>query len=106
MISIELSVLNHPTLYEYVARHMMHGPCGLLNANAPCMRDGTCSKGFPTNFTDHTHEFVNGYPLYRRTDNGSCANVRGASLDNRYVVPYNPYLLAKFNCQYALPLEV
>lgn len=25
-------------------------------------------------------------------------DVRGASLDNRYVGPYNPYLLAKFNC--------
>lgn len=24
--------------------------------------------------------------------------MRGASLDNRFVVPYNPYLLAKFNC--------
>lgn len=88
----------HPKLHEYVVKHMMHGPCGLLNPNSVCMRDGKCTKEFPKNFNEVTREAVNGYPLYRRRDNGITANVRGQTLDNRYVVPYNPYLLAKFNC--------
>ena len=31
-------------------------------------------------------------------DSGINAEVHGSCLDNRYVVPYNAYLLAKFNC--------
>ncbi|XP_065362023.1 uncharacterized protein LOC135955598 [Calliphora vicina] len=88
----------HPKLHEYVVKHMMHSPCGALNLNSVCMRDGKCSKQFPKDFNNITRESVNGYPLYRRRDNGISADVRGSSLDNRYVVPYNPYLLAKFNC--------
>ncbi|XP_073362423.1 uncharacterized protein [Aegilops tauschii subsp. strangulata] len=34
---------------------------------------------------------------YRR-DDGRRAKVRGKMLDNRWVVPYNPYLLRMFNC--------
>lgn len=88
----------HPKLHEYVVKHMMHGPCGLLNPNSVCMRDGKCTKEFPKNFNETTLESINGYPLYRRRDSGISANVRGQTLDNRYVVPFNPYLLAKFNC--------
>ena len=47
---------------------------------------------------DYTSDSVNGYPVYRRRDNGVNVDVRGHSVDNRFVVPYNPYLLAKFNC--------
>ncbi|XP_045084652.2 uncharacterized protein [Aegilops tauschii subsp. strangulata] len=38
------------------------------------------------------------YPVYRRRDDGRRAKVRGKMLDNRWVVPYNPYLLRMFNC--------
>nr|XP_045088631.1 uncharacterized protein LOC120973325 [Aegilops tauschii subsp. strangulata] len=38
------------------------------------------------------------YPIYRRRDDGRRAKVRGKMLDNRWVVPYNPYLLRMFNC--------
>ncbi|KAF1887915.1 hypothetical protein Lal_00023923 [Lupinus albus] len=37
-----------------------------------------------------------GYPLYRRKDNGNVVDKNGISLDNRYVVPYNPSLLMKY----------
>lgn len=94
----KVDVQENPKLHDYVAKHMMHGPCGALNPNSVCMKDGKCSKEFPKDFNDLTRESVNGYPLYRRRDNGRSVDVRGASLDNRYVVPYNPYLLAKFNC--------
>jgi hypothetical protein len=38
------------------------------------------------------------YPNYRRHDDGRKEKVRGCELDNRWVVPYNPYLLWLFNC--------
>lgn len=99
IVSAEIpDIRTHPKLHEYVVKHMMHGPCGALKRNSVCMRDGKCSKEFPKAFCEFSRESVNGYPLYRRRDNGISADVRGASLDNRYVVPYNPYLLAKFNC--------
>jgi len=36
--------------------------------------------------------------LYRRRDDGRRVKVRGAELDNRWVVPYNPGLLMTYNC--------
>jgi len=36
--------------------------------------------------------------LYRRRDDGRRVKVRGAELDNRWVVPYNPRLLMTYNC--------
>ena len=36
------------------------------------------------------------YPLYKRPDYGIYVEKNGASLDNRWVVPYNPYLCAKY----------
>jgi hypothetical protein len=36
--------------------------------------------------------------LYRRRDDGQRVKIRGAELDNRWVVPYNPGLLMRYNC--------
>ncbi|KAJ1684991.1 hypothetical protein LUZ63_016381 [Rhynchospora breviuscula] len=38
------------------------------------------------------------YPVYRRRDNGRKFRVRGCDLDNRWVSPYNPHLLMRYNC--------
>ncbi|GAA0158769.1 hypothetical protein LIER_15712 [Lithospermum erythrorhizon] len=38
------------------------------------------------------------YPVYRRKNDGKVAKVRGRTLDNHWVIPYNPTLLAQFNC--------
>ncbi|XP_022681717.1 uncharacterized protein LOC105914289 [Setaria italica] len=39
-ISAEISDPNkYPRLHELVVKHMMHGPCGTLNKNCPCMVD-------------------------------------------------------------------
>jgi hypothetical protein len=38
------------------------------------------------------------YPNYRRRDDRRKEKVCGCELDNKWVVPYNPYLLRLFNC--------
>ena len=55
-----------PELHAIVARCMMHGPCGQLKPDAPCTRNGQCTKGFPKQFQEETEENMEGYPLYRR----------------------------------------
>ena len=89
----------HPKLYETVTKCMMHGPCGPEHPRAPCMVDGKCSKRFPREFCSETHFGDDGYPKYARPNNGrTYKNSRGHIFDNRNVVPYNPYLSAKYDC--------
>ncbi|GBO04485.1 hypothetical protein AVEN_45612-1 [Araneus ventricosus] len=83
-------------LFQIVTKCMVHGPCGTININSPCMRDGQCCKSFPKQFKDDTEENVNGYPIYRRRATEP-VQVGKYSIDNRWVVPYNPWLLKKFN---------
>ncbi|CAG8661536.1 18179_t:CDS:2 [Rhizophagus irregularis] len=82
----------NPSAYETVTTMMMHGPCGILNTSSPCMKDGKCKKHYPKDFQETTQEGPNGYPLYRRKNNGCYI---GIQLDNRWVVPYNIKLVEK-----------
>jgi hypothetical protein len=34
-------------LHDLVCKHMMHGPCGVLNKKCVCMQDGECRFWFP-----------------------------------------------------------
>lgn len=98
IVSAELPDPNaNPRLYETVRSTMVHGPCGLLNPASPCMVDGVCSKNFPKPFAPETLENVNGYPIYQRRDNGSFVMIREVKVDNRWIVPHNPWLSSKFN---------
>ncbi|XP_057299673.1 uncharacterized protein LOC130630262 [Hydractinia symbiolongicarpus] len=87
----------HPELFEVVRSCMIHGSCGHLNPNSRCMEDGVCTKSFSKNFLASTVAEVNGYPLYRRRDNGIHINVNNVDVDNRWIVPYNPWLSKKYN---------
>lgn len=57
-----------PLGYSLVEEFMMHGPCGELNKNCPCMKNGQCSKRFPKDFQDETTMDDKGFVLYRRRD--------------------------------------
>ncbi|KAL3532518.1 hypothetical protein ACH5RR_006039 [Cinchona calisaya] len=62
------------------------------------MRNGSCKSQYPKNFNEHTTHVDDGYHHYRRRRSGLSVKVRNYYLDNRWVAPYNPYLLAMFDC--------
>ncbi|XP_019160441.1 PREDICTED: uncharacterized protein LOC109157010 [Ipomoea nil] len=66
---------------------------------SPCMVNGKCSKHFPKKFSEFSSFDQDGYPIYRRRDDGMTINKNGIHLDNRYVVPHNRYLLLKYRAQ-------
>ncbi|XP_070022028.1 uncharacterized protein [Nicotiana sylvestris] len=88
-----------PDLYSLVLKHMMHGPCGNLNPTNSCMKKkGYCKFKYPKSFADRTSKGVESYPIYRRRNTGLVVKIREQYLDNSWVVPYNPFLLGKFDC--------
>ncbi|XP_057730233.1 uncharacterized protein LOC130945543 [Arachis stenosperma] len=86
----------YPLLYDVVTKFMIHGPCGQLRFNFPCMQDGRCSKFYPKQFVNETYFDQEGYPIYKRCDLGVTYKTYGVEVDNRFVVPYNPLLLMKY----------
>ncbi|KAH1060573.1 hypothetical protein GYH30_004170 [Glycine max] len=97
IISAEIpSHEDDPKLYRLVQNHMIHGPCGILQPNSPCMKEGKCSRFYPKQFQPQTLLDSNGYPVYRRRNNGHSISKNGVIIDNRYIVPYNPKLLKKY----------
>lgn len=85
-----------PLGFSLVQEFMLHGPCGPANPNSPCMKDGTCSKRYPKPFRAQTSFDQDGYPLYRRRDNGITVWKNNIQLDNRWVVPHNLSVLKKY----------
>ena len=87
-----------PELYALVVKHMVHGPCGAENPNSPCMENGKCTKNFPKPFRETTSVSEDSYASYRRRDDGRKHMVQGKEVDNRWVVPYSPWMLARQGC--------
>lgn len=81
-----------PKLFETVKRCMVH-TCG-----DRCLENGKCKKHFPKPFQPHTRIDNEGYPQYYRPDNGCSYEVSRRMVDNQWIVPYNPYLSAKYDC--------
>ncbi|KAK8934325.1 hypothetical protein KSP39_PZI014847 [Platanthera zijinensis] len=80
---------------------MIHGSCAHINSHAPCMKHGVCKKGYPKHFAETTLQGADSYPIYRRRNNGQSFILHRAEnfvIDNRWVVPYNPWLLLKYDC--------
>ena len=90
-------------LRELVLKHMIHGPCGTRNSRSPCMevRNGqrVCTKQFPKAFSSETIIGEDCYARYARPspENGGQTAMKGSNqIDNRDVVPYNPWLLQRY----------
>ena len=86
-----------PELYDLVIKHMLHGRCDDGSHSHPCLDSRThkCSKHFPKPPQPET-VFIpdGGYPEYYRPERGPISDQD--SRDNRWVVPYNPWLLKKY----------
>ncbi|CAN1725749.1 ATP-dependent DNA helicase pif1 [Linum perenne] len=85
-----------PKCYEAVIKFMIHGPCGSLNPTSSCTVEGKCTKHFPKKYCSQTTFDEDGFPRYRRRENGSFVTANNITVDNRFVVPYNRYLLLRF----------
>ena len=109
MISAEIPDKDlNPDLFEIIVKNNIHGPCGKLNMNSPCMETDDrgrkfCSKEFPKDFQEKTNLTEHTYPKYRRrgpAEGGRTAvkMVKGKQIvvDNSMVVPYNSFLSKKF----------
>ncbi len=86
-------------LFDVVTKNMIHGPCGLLNNNSPCMSDGKCTKRYQRDLLPETITGNDGYPLYRRRsieDGGKSITLKvrnnDVEVDNPWVVSYSPLL--------------
>ncbi|XP_062113950.1 uncharacterized protein LOC133824953 [Humulus lupulus] len=98
IISVEIPDLNvDPDGYNAINKFMIHGPCGKLNSNSPCMMQDRCTKHFPKKFNDQTTIDTDGFPVYKRRNTGIHVEKKGVLLDNRYVVPYHRNLIVKFD---------
>ncbi|XP_026419749.1 uncharacterized protein LOC113315708 [Papaver somniferum] len=87
-----------PELYEAVLKHMIHMPCS-LSTDSVCKKNEKCKKKFPKNFAPATLEGEDSYPVYRRRDDGREVTLHnGKVVNNSWVVPYNPWLLMKYDC--------
>ncbi|CAN6999808.1 unnamed protein product, partial [Brassica rapa subsp. trilocularis] len=86
-----------PEANNLVTKHMIHGPCGVINPKSPCMENNVCTKKYPRPYNDSTSIDKSGYVLYRRRRNENESVVKsGATLNNTFVVPHNVNLLKKY----------
>ena len=97
----------NPELFKLVKKFMIHGPCEGVNMSSPCLNKTkkTCEKNYPKELISQTISSDNSYPVYRRRsteEGGNTAEIwvshvkQTITLDNRWVVPYNPWLLLKY----------
>ncbi|XP_021744716.1 uncharacterized protein LOC110710693 [Chenopodium quinoa] len=101
-VCAEIPAPTNGVLRRIVLAHMMHGPCGILNPDCPCMKktgmQRSCKNKYPKLFCNETTNNKDGYPIYRRRVTGEQVTIRNAQLDNQWVIPYNPYLSMLFDC--------
>ncbi len=94
-----------PKLHEKVLRHMVHSPCSYnirKTKQKNCVDPQTqkCKKYFPFDNCDYTKINEAGVVYYKRRkimDDRGSETEQKKIIDNSWVVPYNPYLLAKYD---------
>ncbi|KAM3303946.1 hypothetical protein P3S67_014978 [Capsicum chacoense] len=74
---------------------MIHDPYGKNCPENSCMKDEQCKNHYPQPFSNKSLQGKDGYPIYKRQNDGKSEKVRGLTMNNQWVVPYNPYLLTR-----------
>lgn len=87
---------NQFELHNLIKTHMVHGPCGSANPSSTCTKSSQCTKFFPKPFQDETVVDKDGSPIYRRRNNGRTIEKNHFTFHNKHIVPYNPFLLLKY----------
>ncbi|CAN0502767.1 unnamed protein product, partial [Laminaria digitata] len=107
-------------LRKKVLQYMVHNKCGTFNPSAPCMKTDPktkrkyCKMHYPQPFRSSLAlNEKSGRAEYRRLDNDDSATIKckngqnktvEATIDNRYIVPYNPYLIMKYDCHICIDI--
>ncbi|KAA6324028.1 MAG: hypothetical protein EZS28_054240, partial [Streblomastix strix] len=68
--------------YDLVVTHQIHGPC--LLGDPRCWKHGKCSKGFPKKYQEQTVFIADGYPSYRRRNQGITFKKGGKEYGNEW----------------------
>ncbi|XP_021754919.1 uncharacterized protein LOC110720220 [Chenopodium quinoa] len=101
-VCAEIPYVANSYLRKVILKHMMHCPCGHLDPDCPCMKHkesrGRCKYGYPKQLCDEIRNSRDGYPMYRRKDTRETVTVQKIVMDNKWVIPYNPYLSSHFDC--------
>jgi hypothetical protein len=88
-----------PELHDAVQQFMVHGPCD-VRLHLGCRSqssNGMCSRNFPKEFNSVTRILHDGFPEYRRRGR-FCGLDGNRVVHDEWVVPHNPYLLARYRC--------
>ncbi|KAI5438474.1 hypothetical protein KIW84_024275 [Lathyrus oleraceus] len=90
MVRAEIPKLEYePQLHEAVVKHMIHGPCGIINRKYPCMKDRHCKKSYPKQLLDETRQDTDSYLEYRRMFDESISLDRDISIKSiKYLYKY------------------
>jgi hypothetical protein len=83
--------------FQFVTKHMIHGPCGHLNPGHYCMNAGECRFDYPKRLQDVTTIPADGYTQLARPFGRSVKISDSFVADNSWVVPHNKFLLCKYN---------
>ena len=99
---------------------MVHKKCGTFNPSAPCMKTDPktkrifCKMHYPQPFRSSLAlNEKSGRAEYRRPDNNDSATIKckngenktvETTIDNRNIVPYNPYLIMKCDCHICIDI--
>ena len=88
-----------PELHAAVQEFMVHGPCDTrLHLACRCRSpDGSCTRRFPKCFNASSRIAHDGFPEYRRRGRFTGSD-GGRVVTDEWVVPHNPYLLARYRC--------
>ena len=98
-------------LRELALKHMLHGPCGTQHnrTNLPCWDEKKlkCNKFFPKPHCETTHVDERGFVNYKRDHNNKATTMyrnRRVEVHDGWIVPYNPFLLLKYDAHINLEI--
>lgn len=94
-----------PALHSLVAAHMLHPRCDVVaqlqQHSCRCDTKGLvcdCRRHFPKDMAAATFIIGDGFPKYRRRGCYTATDRSGRIVTDSWVVPYNAFLLLKYQC--------